>query len=473
MTVLTPAQIYQVARQAGFDPDEAVTFTAIALAESGGDPDANAAGTEDSRGLWQVNVGAHGNVFGDLYDPLTNARAAFQISDRGSYLYPWSVTHDDVAGTSRDYRTYLDEARQGAAAAGSGAGDLAPSTADGYTDPSTDGPVIQPVDGVSGDEYDDTWGAARSGGRTHEGVDILADEGTPVRAIASGTVVDDFTSDLGGVVVRVEGDDGRYYYYAHLQEGSVDHLTSGQRVDAGEVIGGVGDTGNAPEGVHHLHLGIYEDDVAVNPYPMIVDLPTYEEWASQQGGFAIDDGADIDATDQDEDGLTDEYERLLGTDPRQADSDQDDLSDRYETTVSHTDPRSADTDEDERVDSLELATSSAAGTVPIPAAATEAGFAGAGTIDRDRDDLSDLYEHRLGTDPTGADSDADRVPDAVEVAHGSDPLSIDSNQDGVTDWHELRLGTLGEEAPGADLEPPTAVTPQPGDPTDDLASPPS
>ena len=64
---------------------------------------------------------------------------------------------------------------------------------DGYT-AATDGPVIQPVDGVSGDEYDDTWGAARSGGRTHEGVDIMADEGTPVRAIASGEVVKGFTA---------------------------------------------------------------------------------------------------------------------------------------------------------------------------------------------------------------------------------------------------------------------------------------
>ena len=143
------------------------------------------------------------------------------------------------------------------------------------------------------------------------------------------------------------------------------------------MIGGVGDTGNAPEGVHHLHFGIYENNVAMNPYPIIQPLPTYEEWASGQSGYDMPDGADVEATDQDEDGLTDEFEELLGTAANRADTDHDDLSDVYETTVSHTDPLVADTDHDGKTDSVEVARGTDAGEAEIPLEAVNAGFGGA------------------------------------------------------------------------------------------------
>ena len=68
-------EIYRFARLAGFSPDQSVTMTAIALAESGGDTNAHATHGEDSRGLWQINVQAHGDWVGNrnLYDPLENA----------------------------------------------------------------------------------------------------------------------------------------------------------------------------------------------------------------------------------------------------------------------------------------------------------------------------------------------------------------------------------------------------------------
>ena len=71
-------QIYEFARAAGFSPDQAVTMTAIALAESGGNSGAHNASGEDSRGLWQINMDAHASWAGqlDLYDPLDNAQAA-------------------------------------------------------------------------------------------------------------------------------------------------------------------------------------------------------------------------------------------------------------------------------------------------------------------------------------------------------------------------------------------------------------
>src|ERR1700759_3932902 len=101
MAHLSVLQIYEVAREAGFDHQQAITFTAIAMAESRGDPLAHATHGEDSRGLWQINVNpsVRANTFGDLYDPLTNARAAYELSGHGTHLQPWSTTHASNAGT--------------------------------------------------------------------------------------------------------------------------------------------------------------------------------------------------------------------------------------------------------------------------------------------------------------------------------------------------------------------------------------
>src|SRR4051795_8298330 len=116
---LTSVQIFQVLRQAGFTPDQAVNFTAIAMAESSGNPHARLnTSAEDSRGLWQINLHAHPNYANaDLYDPLTNARAAYQVSGHGKNLYPWSTTH--AHGGAASYEKFLGLARNAAADAGS------------------------------------------------------------------------------------------------------------------------------------------------------------------------------------------------------------------------------------------------------------------------------------------------------------------------------------------------------------------
>lgn len=99
---LSASDIYGYARGAGFSPAQAVTATAIALAESGGRPTAHAdTSIEDSRGLWQINVRAHPQFAGwNLYDPATNARAAYQVSNGGQNFVPWSTY-----GTSAQYGT--------------------------------------------------------------------------------------------------------------------------------------------------------------------------------------------------------------------------------------------------------------------------------------------------------------------------------------------------------------------------------
>ena len=117
---------------------------------------------------------------------------------------------------------------------------------------------------MPGSAYGDTWGASRSGGRRHEGVDMLAPSGTPIFAVTSGYATFKGTR-LGGNSVSLSGDDGTRYFYAHLSafEGS------SRRVAQGEVIGYNGDTGNA-RGVPHLHFEVHPGGgSAINPTPTV------------------------------------------------------------------------------------------------------------------------------------------------------------------------------------------------------------
>jgi hypothetical protein len=109
MAVLSIREIYDVARDAGFTPHQAVTWTAIAMAESRGRTGALNDKGEHSVGLWQVNVAGdvRKNSWGDLTDPEVNARAAYEISRQGTDMRPWTTTHDHNKGTGADYRTYL------------------------------------------------------------------------------------------------------------------------------------------------------------------------------------------------------------------------------------------------------------------------------------------------------------------------------------------------------------------------------
>jgi hypothetical protein len=148
-------------------------------------------------------------------------------------------------------------------------------------------------------------------------------------------------------------------------------------------------------------------------------------------------------TDQDGDGLTDDFEKLFGTDATKGDSDGDGLTDAYETSVSHTDPLSADTDRDGATDAAEVAAGSDAGRGVIPAAARTAGFGGTADLDTDGDGLSDGYEQKIGTDPTLADSDRDGLADGNEVAQGLNPRLLDSNNDGLADGFAAENDLLG------------------------------
>lgn len=117
---------------------------------------------------------------------------------------------------------------------------------------------------LNGSAYGDSWGGPRSGGRRHEGVDMLAPTGSPLYAVVSGTVT--FRQNrLGGNAASIVGDNGNRYYYAHLSR----YEGGNRRVAQGDVIGYVGDTGNAT-GIPHLHFEIHPGGgLAVNPTPSV------------------------------------------------------------------------------------------------------------------------------------------------------------------------------------------------------------
>ena len=124
-----------------------------------------------------------------------------------------------------------------------------------------------PVDGVRPSDLIDTWGVARSGGRRHEGIDIFAPRRTPVRSATEGIVARRGGNPLGGRTVTVLGPGGWRHYYAHLEQ--YGGQGRGDWVEAGEVIGFVGTSGNAPEHAPHLHYGVFAGGSPVNPYPLL------------------------------------------------------------------------------------------------------------------------------------------------------------------------------------------------------------
>jgi peptidoglycan LD-endopeptidase LytH len=139
--------------------------------------------------------------------------------------------------------------------------------------------LLIPVAGISARQLRDTFNDGRSEGRQHQALDIMAAGGTPVLAVADGKVAKLFQSEKGGITLyELDASGLYYYYYAHLQS-YADGMAEGKELKRGDVIGYVGDTGNAGAGNFHLHFAIskptvpgkWSSGVPINPYPLLVN----------------------------------------------------------------------------------------------------------------------------------------------------------------------------------------------------------
>ena len=138
--------------------------------------------------------------------------------------------------------------------------------------------LLIPVAEMTASQLRDTFSQARSEGREHDAIDIMSPQGTPVLATTDGEVIKLFWSDRGGVTLYELDPSGRYvYYYAHLMR-YAEGIAEGKQLRRGDVIGYVGDTGNAGAGQYHLHFGIsklrsprqWSGGAPINPYPLLV-----------------------------------------------------------------------------------------------------------------------------------------------------------------------------------------------------------
>ena len=138
------------------------------------------------------------------------------------------------------------------------AGAVGPAAINGFAFP-----VGEPHNFIS------SFGFPRSGGRLHQGNDIFAPYGTPLFAAERGVVGKMGTDSLGGIKLWLTGESGTSYYYAHLSAFALG-VNNGSVVEAGDVVGFVGNTGNAIATPPHLHFEIHPGrGAAIDPYPIL------------------------------------------------------------------------------------------------------------------------------------------------------------------------------------------------------------
>lgn len=131
------------------------------------------------------------------------------------------------------------------------------------------GALYMPVVGVAPYDLSNSWGASRDGGRRkHRGIDIFAPKGTPIVAVADGILSFIGEQPKGGRCLWLTSESGRSFYYAHLDKWAAG-IYEGMEVRTGDLLGYVGNTGNAKYTPSHLHFGINENDEMVNPYPIL------------------------------------------------------------------------------------------------------------------------------------------------------------------------------------------------------------
>lgn len=148
-------------------------------------------------------------------------------------------------------------------------------------------------------EFSSTFGARRSGGRRHQGTDLMAPKMTQVYAAAAGVVAAIDSSWRAGRYVIIEHQDGWSTMYVHLNDdtpgtddGGADWslavapgLAEGSHVTAGQLIGFVGDSGNAEGSGSHTHFELLFHGRALDPYPWL--LAAWERAAAERSSFLV------------------------------------------------------------------------------------------------------------------------------------------------------------------------------------------
>jgi murein DD-endopeptidase MepM/ murein hydrolase activator NlpD len=131
-----------------------------------------------------------------------------------------------------------------------------------------------PVDQSGSPSFSDDFGAPRSGGRQHNGNDIFAARGTPIFAVRDG-IARNAVTNLGGNSVFLTAQDGTRFFYSHLDAFGPNGQAPGKLfgVKSGDVLGFVGDTGNAKGTPPHLHFQMADaNGPPVNPFPFLRDV---------------------------------------------------------------------------------------------------------------------------------------------------------------------------------------------------------
>ncbi|WP_433383058.1 NlpC/P60 family protein [Actinoplanes sp. CA-142083] len=485
-------QIYGFARRAGFTPDESATMTAIALAESNGNSKAHNAVGEDSRGLWQINGKAHPDFLSkyNLFDPIDNAKAAFEISHRGEDISPWTTTH---GGLSSPYVRFKEDAQAAAIAYGDGPGRGVFTGTRGYGDhkPAHDG------NDPAGVALHDVAGSPSSS----SGSSTLAAFASPVAAPAGGNAsLDTFLNvakaQIGdryvfGAEVKLSDPnpsvfdcseftqwaafqagakipDGATAQYLHFKEKGLlidpaqakntpgallfsfdreprpgDGRTPGAHVAISLGNGKVVEAANPRVGVRESNAGNRFEFAAIIPgisdgsatpiaNPVMQPLSSLVPQALPATLPAplapAPPPPQLGGPDTDRDGLSDALERRYGMDPLRADTDGDNLTDAQELITYGTDARKADSDGDSLNDAFELAQ----GLDPrSPDSDNDGHMDGSLTpiarTDTDADGLDDNLERVLGFNAQVADSDSDGFSDALEYHSGSGALDPNDN----------------------------------------------
>lgn len=181
-----------------------------------------------------------------------------------------------------------------------GVGGLTPiMPADARTDPPFE--IVFPQE-TSPTEFQDTYGQARSGGRSHKGTDLLAPRMTEVYAAAAGVVVYVGTNNLSGRNLRINHGGDWESHYVHLNNdnpGTDDGqapwtltvapgIGEGTRVEAGQLIAWVGDSGNAESTTPHTHFELRHDGESLNAYSLLVEA--FEEALAAEEAFRLSGG---------------------------------------------------------------------------------------------------------------------------------------------------------------------------------------